>query len=116
MKPLALSGQRAGVRRRLLRPIAAETAGQAHQFFTVVHRFSGRIGYRVGQAILDGFEARGIGIAQISGLDRGRFVGEDAQAVVRGLAGQIHEDVDAILANLLGRLDVVEFGELTANP
>ena len=48
------------------------------------------------------------GIAQPGDLHRGRLGGEDGQAIVGQVQGEIDEDVDPVLADHLGKLPLVE--------
>src|SRR4029077_17482288 len=49
-------------------------------------------------------KARGIGIAEVSDLDGSRLECENAQTIVGRMTGQIHQNIDAVGANLLGDL------------
>jgi len=62
----------------------------------------------VGQVVIHALQAGGAGIADPACLDRGRLAGEYRQAVVRRVAGQIDQDVDAVLADALRQGVVVQ--------
>ena len=67
---------------------------------------SGRIGVRVGQAVIHRTHARGIGVAQPGDLNWRGFAREDQQTIARHVAGEIHEDVHLILPNEIGDLQI----------
>src|SRR5215469_9775781 len=65
---------------------------------------------RVGEAVVDGGEAGGAGVAGEGGLDGGGFGldGEDAEAVARGVEGEVYENVNVIGCDQLSGLGVGE--------
>ena len=69
---------------------------------------AGRIEIGIGEAVVDGGQAGGAGIAEQGDLDGGGFAGEDEQAVVGGVQGEVDEDVDLVVADLVGGLFVGE--------
>ena len=71
------------------------------------------IGMDVGQVVIHGRQAGGPEVAQVGCLDRCRPTGERQQPVPARVTGEVHEDIDAILADGLGGLDVGEPDERT---
>ena len=57
---------------------------------------AGRVEMRVGQAIVHRGQPRGAGHAEHGELHRRRFAGEDEQAIVGGVEGQVNQDIDAV--------------------
>ena len=60
----------------------------------------------VGEAVVDGAEAGGVEVAEPRHLDRARPAREDQQAVMRGVPGEVHQDVDLVGGDLLGEPEV----------
>ena len=91
------------------RIVAPEAVGQANRLLAV-DRFihARRIEVRIAQAVVDRAQSRAAGIARERHLHRGGLAGEDQQAVVGRVQRQVHQDVDPVLADLLGHLLVGE--------
>lgn len=51
----------------------------------------------VGEAVIDGRQPRGVRVADPRELDGGRLAGEDVEAVVGGVAREVHQDVHPLL-------------------
>ena len=58
----------------------------------------------IGQAIVHHRHARGIAIAEIADLDWRGFPGKDQQAMMPRMPGEIHQDVNPVLADLFRHL------------
>ena len=69
--------------------------------FLVQKRMS-LIGDGIGQAVIDGGEPRGVGVAEIAHLHRRGLARENGETIVGGVPGEIDEDVDAVLADHVG--------------
>ena len=69
------------------------------------------IGDGVGEAVVDGGEAGGAGVAEPGDLERGGFSGEEHEAAIGGVSGEVDEDVDFVLADLVEGVLVGEVGE-----
>ena len=106
-------GQRVDLRCGFIRLVAGERGGKAHEFFAVPGLgLPRRIADLVGQAVIDGVEAGRIGIADPGGLHGRRAPGENLEAMVRRVAGEIDEQVDLIFADAVCGLVVVEPGDV----
>ena len=66
----------------------------------------------VGEAVVDLREAGGAGVGEPGELEGGGFLGEDAEAVVGHVHGEVDEDVDVVGADLGGELVVGEVGDV----
>jgi len=86
-------------------------AGKAEEFFGVKGFGAGRVGFFVGEAPVDGVEAGGAGIAEISDLNGSGLERQDGEAAAGGVADQIDEDVDAVFGDEPGGLGVIEAEE-----
>ena len=56
----------------------------------------------VSQTVMHGRHARRVLIAQVRNLNGGRLAGEGKQSVVGDVSGEIHQDVDAVVAYQIG--------------
>ncbi len=100
-------GQRTHLGARLVGPIAEVGSRQAHQLFgREPVGFARRIGVGVGDAQIHCAQSGRIGIAEVGRLDRRRLHCHGEQAVARGMAGKVHEDVDPIVPDAVGELRV----------
>ena len=104
--------RRRGVRGVFGRAIAEKAVRQIHRFLAMELVRIRRFGQAVGKAIVDRLHARRIGVAQPRDLNGGRGAGEDGQKVVAGVAGQVDQDVYAILANRAGDGSVAHAAEV----
>ena len=93
------AGQGAYRRRRGRRPIADKGIGHAQHAFAIVRLRAGRDQMPIAQQVVHRRKPGGPGPGD---LDRGRLAREDQQPVLRGMAGQLEEDVHAVGADLLG--------------
>ena len=64
-----------------------------------------------GHPVIDAAQPRGEGIADHGGLDRGGLAREDGKRVMGGMSRQIHQDMDAIVADQARRRIGVEGGD-----
>ena len=71
-----------------------------------------RIGDGVGQAVIHGAQARRGGIAEVGELHGRQPAGKELQAIVAGVAGQVHEHVGRIRADRLFDRSVGPAGEM----
>jgi len=72
-----------------------ETVGEADGGFAVDGVIlAGGIEVGVGEAVVDGVQARGAGIAGECDLDGGGFEREKRQAVIDGMEGEVNENVN----------------------
>mmetsp|Transcript_56567 Transcript_56567/g.143114 ORF Transcript_56567/g.143114 Transcript_56567/m.143114 type:complete len:280 (-) Transcript_56567:1158-1997(-) len=84
--------------------IAEEATRHSHQLFAeVLLRFRG-VDHRIGYPVVDCTHTRGVVVADVSKLHGRRFQRSNVQAVVCSVAGELHEDVDLILADQGGHL------------
>ena len=93
--------------------VAPEGVGEAEGFFGiegVVASFADGIQIGIAEAVIDRGETGGTGIGEPGDLDRGDFAGEDARAALGHVHGEVNEDVDAVFADELGELLIVEVG------
>ena len=58
---------------------------------------------RVGDAVIHGRQSGRARVGQVRRLHRRGFAGEHEQAIAAGVHGQVHEDVDVVLANQIGQ-------------
>jgi len=79
---------------------------QLRQLFAEAARQLQRRDQRVADDVVDGCHATAAGVAQVGGLDRRRSARHHAHAGATRVAGQIHQQVDAIGADALGSLFV----------
>jgi hypothetical protein len=66
----------------------------------------------VGEEVVHRLQASGVAIAEVRDLYWGGFASEDQQAVVGGVAGEVHEDIDLVFADERGRLRVGEWEDV----
>lgn len=71
-----------------------------------------RIGPGIGQPIVHGPKAGGVRIAEIGDLNRGRLAGENTQPVRSRMPGQIHQDVDLVVADHVADVDVGQAADI----
>ena len=71
----------------------------------------GRIEVRIGDAVVDGRNARGARVGKPAYLHGSRLAGKDQEAIASHVHSQVHEDVDPVLTNPLGNLLVVKTGD-----
>ena len=85
------------------RPVAEEPARDAQQLLRCAAPRSspGGIGPRVGEAPVDRVQAGGVRIAEVGHLHRRAARANSDQPVVRGMAGEIDQDVDAVGAQTI---------------
>ena len=110
-RDIALLCRWQGVDRRLAvqRIVTPKGLRQANRFLRVASvEKTGRIEVRIGDAIVDRPKARRARIGQPRDLHGRRLAGEDQQAIVGHVHGQVDEDVDPVLADRCGHLLVVQ--------
>ncbi len=89
--------------------VAEKSVGQTDQGLSVILvRNPFWISNRVGEAVIHDRHSGGVRVSQPSELNRRRLPHKDQQAVLRGVSGHIHQDIDPILPNL-GRDVVIPF-------
>jgi hypothetical protein len=88
--------------RLIIRPVAQEALGQAHQVLHVPGLGATRVRNRIHHAVLDRPHPHGVRIPDVTHLDRRRPQGHHAQPVPRRVPRQLHQDVDAIVGDPLG--------------
>ena len=97
-----------GPRRRLddraVAVVDLVATGQPHQGFGVVRRVRRRRDDGVADQVVDESAADGSRIPEVVHLDRGRAQRQDPRRRARGVALQVDEDVDAVVANARGHL------------
>ncbi len=62
----------------------------------------------VAEAVVDLGQAGGVGVAEVGDLDGGGFAGEEGQAIARGVAGEVDENVDGVGGDGVGGVVVGE--------
>ena len=66
----------------------------------------GRVGDGVGEAVVDRGDAGGGGVAQEADLERGEARGQEREAVERGVAGEVDEEVGGVVADQRGEAGI----------
>ncbi len=106
-------GERGDGRGEFWWAVAGEGAREAVECFGVeVVGHAGGIDEGIGEAEVDGGKAGGAEVAEGGELERCGFPGEEGEAVVGGVTGEVDEDVDAVLADQVGSLRVSERGDV----
>jgi hypothetical protein len=65
-----------------------------------------RVAHGVGEPVIHGLETGRVEVVEPRDLNRRRLESEDAETVVAGMAGDVDQDVDTVVANPLGDLVV----------
>src|SRR5437773_777453 len=76
-----------------------EAGGEADQALGDPAIGARRVGDGVDDAVVDGGQAGGVGVADVGDLDWGSAAGEDGEAVAGGVASELDEDVHAVGAD-----------------
>lgn len=100
-------------RRQFVRePVGRGHAGKTPQGLGVEGVGGVAILHVVGEAVIERAQARRRRVPHPRHLDRRRLAGEQHQPVVGAVAGQIHEDIDPVRLDPVGRLFVADRGDV----
>ena len=84
---------------------------QTHNFFReLAIELSGRQKKSIGEVVIHGVQTGGARITHPAGLHGRRFTGEGQQAIFAGVARQVDQDVDAVIADSFGQRGVRQTG------
>lgn len=82
---------------------------QAHERFgRILLAHTRRLGQAVAEPVIHRGHAGGVGVVEVRQLNPGGLSGKHRQAVPAHMPGQVHEDVDPVVADQLGQRRVGE--------